>query len=83
MSCAKKMNNKKIKMLKEEIARLRSQWPAHSVSPTMILRLDDLEEELEKALKKNETKRDVFRIIRNEKESLDLKEKRIKDKYKY
>ena len=44
---------------------------------------DDLEEELEKALKKNETKRDVFRIIRNEKESLDLKEKRIKDKYKY
>ena len=43
---------------------------------------DDLEEELEKALKKNETKRDVFRIIRNEKESLDLKEKRIKGKYK-
>jgi len=44
---------------------------------------DDLDEELEKALKNNETKRDVFRIIRNEKESLDLKEKRIKDKFKY
>lgn len=44
---------------------------------------DELEEELEKALKKNETKRDVFRIIRDEKESLKLKEKRIKDKFKY
>ena len=43
---------------------------------------DELEEELEKALKANEAKRDVFRIIRNEKESLELKEKRVKDKFK-
>ncbi len=44
---------------------------------------DELEEELEKALKANEKKRDVFRIIRNEKESLDVKEKRFKKKYKH
>ena len=44
---------------------------------------DELEEELDKALKANEAKRDVFKIIRKEKESLDLKEKRIKDKFKY
>ncbi len=43
---------------------------------------DDLEEEIEKALKENEKKRDVFRIIRNEKESLDIKEKRLKSKFK-
>ncbi len=44
---------------------------------------DELEEELEKALKADEKKRDVFRIIRNEKESLDVKEKRFKKKYKH
>ena len=44
---------------------------------------DELEEELENALKANEKKRDVFRIIRNEKESLDVKEKRIKKKIKF
>ena len=44
---------------------------------------DELEEELEKAYKVNEKKRDVFSIIRKEKESLELKEKRIKDKSKY
>ena len=44
---------------------------------------DEIEEQLEKALKVNESKRDAFRIIRNEKESLEMKEKRIKDKFKY
>lgn len=44
---------------------------------------DELEEELDKALKASEKKRDVFSIIRKEKESLELKEKRIKDKFKY
>ena len=43
---------------------------------------DELEEELDRALKANETKKDVFSIIRKEKKSLDLKEKRIKDKFK-
>ena len=44
---------------------------------------DDLEEELDKVFKANEKKRDVFTIIRKEKESLDVKEKRIKDKFKF
>jgi hypothetical protein len=44
------MENKKIEALKEEIERLKSQFPAHSISPTMLQRLDELEEELEKEL---------------------------------
>ncbi len=44
---------------------------------------DKLEEELEKALKTNESKRDIFSVIKKEKESLEVKEKRIKDKFKY
>ena len=43
---------------------------------------EDLEEELDKAFKASEDKRDVFRIIRKEKESVEVKEKRIKDKFK-
>ena len=38
---------------------------------------DELEDEIEKALKANEKKKDVFRILRNEKESLEIKEKQI------
>ena len=41
---------------------------------------DELEEELDKAFNSSESKRDVFRIIRKEKESLEVKEKRIKKK---
>ncbi|MFX1242186.1 MAG: hypothetical protein ACFFA7_13135 [Promethearchaeota archaeon] len=44
---------------------------------------DELEEELEKALEANEKKSNVFKIIRNEKESLDTKEKRFKRKVKH
>ena len=43
---------------------------------------EELEEELDKAFKVSEGKRDVFSIIRKEKESLEVKEKRIKDKSK-
>jgi hypothetical protein len=54
------MSNDKIKALKKEIANLKNQWPAHSVSPTMLQRLDDLEEELEKELHKDsEAKRGI------------------------
>ena len=55
------MDNEKIKTLKDEIARLKSQWPAHSVPPAMLQRLDELEEELEKELQDadiDETKKD-------------------------
>ncbi|MDX1798826.1 MAG: hypothetical protein R3255_09270 [Candidatus Lokiarchaeia archaeon] len=44
---------------------------------------DELEDELDRALKTNEKNRDVFKIIRNEKESLDAKDRRFKKKYKY
>ena len=43
---------------------------------------EELEEKLEKALKENEDKKYVFRIIQGEKESLNLKEKRFKKVYK-
>lgn len=39
---------------------------------------EDLEEELEKAFKASVKKNNVFSIIRKEKDSLDIKEKRIK-----
>ena len=41
------MDNERISDLQKEIRKLRSQWPAHSVPAAMILRLDELEEELE------------------------------------
>ncbi len=37
----------KIKHLEEQIADLKNRLPAHSIPPTMIQELDDLEEELE------------------------------------
>lgn len=43
---------------------------------------NDLEEELDNAFKSNEKRTNVFRIIRNEKNALDLKERRMKAKLK-
>ena len=43
---------------------------------------DELEDELDRAIKASESKRNVFSIIKKEKESLEVKEKRIKDKFK-
>ncbi len=37
---------KRIKELEEEISDLKRRWPAHSVKPKMIMRLEELEEEL-------------------------------------
>jgi hypothetical protein len=45
-----RVSKRRIRELKEQIAALKSQWPAHSIPPAMIEQLDDLEEELEKAL---------------------------------
>lgn len=42
---------------------------------------DELEEELDKALKASEKKTNVFKIMRDEKESIDNKQKRIKKKF--
>jgi hypothetical protein len=43
---------------------------------------DELEEELDKAFKSSERKPSVFKIIRNENDALDMKEKRMKVKIK-
>jgi len=43
------MPEKKVKKLEEEIADLKARWPAHSVKPSMLQKLEELEEELEKA----------------------------------
>lgn len=45
------MQNKRIQELREKIADLISRWPAHSVPPAMVQKLDDLEEELARELK--------------------------------
>ena len=41
-------DRERIKVLEEKIAELKRQWPAHSVPPAMLMRLDDLEDELER-----------------------------------
>ena len=46
------MSSERIKELEKQIAELKSRWPAHSVPPTMFQQLDQLEEELERELKK-------------------------------
>lgn len=43
------MNSDKIKEIEEKIADLHARWPAHTVPPSMWQRLEELEEELEKA----------------------------------
>ncbi len=45
------MSSERIKELESQIAELKGRWPAHSVPPTMLQQLEDLEEELEKELK--------------------------------
>jgi len=48
--------NDRIKELEKQIENLMRRWPAHSVKPTMIQQLDELEEELERA--REEAKQD-------------------------
>jgi len=38
----------RIKYLEKSIQELKSQLPAHSVKPEMLMRIEELEEELEK-----------------------------------
>jgi len=52
------MGSKRIKELQSQIAELKSRWPAHSVPPTMLQQLEDLEEELERELSKATTEPD-------------------------
>jgi hypothetical protein len=46
------MSSGRIEELGKQIAELKSRWPAHSVPPTMLQQLDELEEELERELNK-------------------------------
>ena len=41
------LKEKRIKELEEQIAALKRQWPAHSVPPSLLLQLEDLEDVLE------------------------------------
>jgi len=45
------MATDKVKEIEERIADLKARWPAHSVHPSMVQELEDLEDELEKAKK--------------------------------
>ena len=44
------MSSERIQELEGQIAELKRRWPAHSVPPTLLQQLDELEEELERAL---------------------------------
>jgi uncharacterized protein (DUF169 family) len=49
------MDKKSIKEIEEEITELKARWPAHSVPSTMWQKLEELEEQLERARKENST----------------------------
>jgi tRNA-Thr(GGU) m(6)t(6)A37 methyltransferase TsaA len=60
----KMMSKDRVAELKEQIADLKKRWPAHSVPPAMMERLDALEEELAMELKKrSEAENFQFRAI--------------------
>jgi len=43
------MSTDRIKEIEEKIADLKARWPAHSVHPSMMQELEELEDELERA----------------------------------
>ena len=43
-------DEQKIAQLKEEIAQLKARFPKHTVPPAMMIDLEELEEELERAM---------------------------------
>ena len=45
------MNEERVTELRAKITDFKKRWPAHSAPPAMLQELDDLEEELVKALK--------------------------------
>jgi ATP phosphoribosyltransferase regulatory subunit HisZ len=53
------MSTDRIKEIEDKIADLKARWPAHSVQPSMVQELEELEEELEKAReRKTDAKQD-------------------------
>jgi hypothetical protein len=45
------MNKARVEELRQKIADLKERWPAHSTPPAMMEELDELEAELEVALR--------------------------------
>jgi hypothetical protein len=43
------VSSDKVREIEGKIADLKARWPAHSVHPSMVQELEELEEELEKA----------------------------------
>ncbi len=50
------MSDEKIREIEEKIADLKARWPAHSVPPSMWMQLEELEDELEAAMKEQSDK---------------------------
>ena len=48
MSQGEERREARIQELEQEIADLKARWPKHSVPPAMLIRLEELEEELER-----------------------------------
>jgi hypothetical protein len=48
------MNKARVEELKQKIADLKERWPAHSTPPAMMEELDELEAELEVALREKD-----------------------------
>jgi len=46
------VSSERIKELEKQIEELKHRWPAHSVPPAMLQQLDELDEELERELKR-------------------------------
>jgi molybdopterin converting factor small subunit len=48
------MNKARVEELRQKIADLKDRWPAHSTSPALMQQLDELEAELEEALREED-----------------------------
>jgi polyhydroxyalkanoate synthesis regulator phasin len=53
MAQEEKEREARVQQLEREIADLKARWPKHSVPPAMLMRLEELEEELEQLKEKN------------------------------
>ena len=51
MAQEEKRREARIQELEREIADLKARWPKHSVPPAMLMRLEEMEEELERLLR--------------------------------
>jgi L-lactate utilization protein LutB len=51
-------DTEKVSLLRKQIADIKKNWPAHSVSPALMQQLDELEEALEQALREDEGSED-------------------------